>query len=182
MTPEPNTNGPDSAAPATPAPPDVPPRMDSPETMGAAMRWGFETAMAHGARCITCVAPRFDRPWPLEDDALLTALVRWLRLPERRLVLLAADFADMGPRFPRFAQWRRPWVHAVPAWRCLPEQAKALPEALYDDRRVSVQCFDAETGRGHASLELRHRLLLAQQIDAILQRSEPAWPTNTLGL
>ncbi len=161
----------------------TPPVMVTPADAGPALRWGFDSALAQGARSITCVATRFDQPWPWDDVGLLAALVPWLRQPQRSLVLLAADYQHMAQRFPRFAQWRRPWVHAVQAWECPPEAVQALPAmALFDNQRVSVQLLDAETGRGRAALEVRHRLLLAQQTDAILQRSEAAWPAKTLGL
>lgn len=157
--------------------------MATPQDAGRALRWGFERALAEGARNITCVAPRFEEPWPWDDEGLLRAFVPWLRMPQRRLVLLAADYRNMALRFPRFDHWRRHWVHAVQAWQCPQDGAQALPSAaLFDNQRVSVQLLDAETGRGRAALEVRHRLLLAQQIDAILQRSEAAWPAKTLGL
>lgn len=155
--------------------------MDSPATTGPALRWGFDSAIARQARCITCVSAGFEG-WPFDEATLLAALVGWLRLPQRRLVLLAADYRTMGHRYPRFEQWRRDWVHAVPAWRCPDELAKGLPVALFDDGQVSVQLFDAETGRGRVSMEGRHRLLLAQQTDAVLQRSESSWAVKALGL
>lgn len=158
-----------------------PPRMGSPEAASRALLWGFDAAFAQGARSITCVATRFVG-WPLDDAQLLSRLGPWLRLPQRQLRLLAADFSDLGRHLPRFEQWRRDWVHAVPAWRCPEELAVGLPEALFDDAAVSVQVFDAETGRGRASLDRRHRLLLAQQTDVVLQRSEASWPIKTLGL
>lgn len=158
-----------------------PPRMDTPAATWAALRWGFDAAIARQARSITCVSATFDG-WPLDDATLLPVLVNWLRLPQRRLLLLAADYRDMGSRFPRFEVWRRGWVHAVPAWCCPPDLVQGLPEALFDDSSVSVQLFDAITGRGRASLDRRHRLLLAQQTDVVLQRSEAAWPIKTLGI
>jgi hypothetical protein len=147
-----------------------------------ALLWGFSAALAQGARCITCVSARFDAWWPLEDAPLLSSLAHWLRLPQRRLVLLAADYRNIGQDLPRFGQWRRDWVHVVPAWHCPEELATGLPEALFDDTLVSVQLFDAETGRGRASMERRHRLFLQQQTDVVLQRSETAWVSKTLGL
>ncbi len=166
----------------SPAPPSPEPlRMDTPAAKRLALRWGLDTAMAQRARSITCVSARFE-DWPLDDPTLLPGLSQWLRLPQRRLLLLATDYGDMGQRYPRFAQWRRSWVHAVPAWRCPEEGAAGLPEALFDDGAVSVQLFDAETGLGRASLLPRDRLVLAQQTDVVLQRSEAAWPARTLGL
>lgn len=158
-----------------------PPRMDTPAAAAAALQWGLATAIAQGARQISCVSAHFTC-WPLNDPALLQTLTPWLRLPQRQLLLLAADFSTMGTRYPRFTQWRHNFVHAVPAWCCPPEWVHSLPEALFDDGPISVQIFDAETGRGRASVEPRHRLLLAQQTDAILQRSAATWPVRTLGL
>lgn len=155
--------------------------MDSPDSTGLALRWGFDSAIARRARVITGVSATFD-DWPLDDATLLTALAGWMRLPQRRLVLLAADYRTLGQRFPRFEQWRRDWVHAAPAWRCPEELTKGLPEALFDDGNVSVQLFDAESGRGRVSLQRRHCLLLAQQTDVVLQRSVPSWPAKALGL
>ena len=66
-----------------------PPTIDTRESFVAALRWGFETAAAEGARCITCVDPSFEH-WPLDDPGLLDGLTAWARLPQRRLVLLAA--------------------------------------------------------------------------------------------
>lgn len=175
---------PDSSLGAGLSPAGPPPRMDSPAAATAALRWGFAAAIERQARCITCVSTHFET-WPLDDPTLLGAFTTWLRLPQRRLVLLSTDFGRLGAALPRFDSWRRDWVHAVPAWRCPADPADPplrLPEALYDDRTISVQVFDAETGRGRASDLPRHALLLAQQTDVVLQRSEPAWPLKTLGL
>ena len=173
-------------APSSPTPldaqPSAPPLMDSPAATRQALLWGFGAAMAQRARSITCVSTRFDDWWPLDDANLLRALALWLRLPQRCLVLVAADYSSIGQRWPRFDRWRRDWVHAVPARRCSEDFAAALPEALFDDARVSVRLLDAETGRGRAAMELRPRLQLAQQTDVVLQRSEPAWASKTLGL
>ena len=167
--------------PATGLLPGAPPSMNAPAAVAAALRWGFAAAVARQARCITCVSTHFES-WPLDDAQLLQSLTGWLRLPQRRLVLLSANFDRLGVALPRFEQWRRNWVHAVPAWRCPAELAPHLPEAFFDDRTISVQVFDAETGRGRASDQPRHALLLAQQTDVVLQRSEAAWPLKTLGL
>lgn len=166
--------------PASPFNP-TPPRMDSPAAVADALRWGFDAAIARGARHISCVSALFVA-WPLDEPPLLDALTQWLRLPQRQLLLLAADYGAMGTQYPRFTEWRRNFVHAAPAWCCPPELVHSLPEALFDDDNISVQLFDAESGRGRASLEHRHRLLLAQQADVVLQRSAASWPVRTLGL
>jgi hypothetical protein len=171
-----------SAGPQLSAPP-APPAMRTVADAQRALQWAILSAVHQRARCITCIAPRFDALWPFDDEDLLAALVPWLRQPQRRLDLLAADYAGMAQRFPRFEQWRRPWSHALAARQCMPDESLLLPAAaVFDDQRNSVVLFDAETGRGQASSDSRDRRALAQRVDAILQRSEAAWPVKTLGL
>lgn len=158
-----------------------PPPMDTRESFGAAVHWGFERAIADGARCITCVDKTFE-DWPLDDPALLQALADWLRLPLRRLVLLAASYDTVPQRLPRFTGWRRNWAHAIQALQAPAEFAADLPTLLLDDRKVSVHLVDAVHWRGRASADARARLLWQERVDVVLQRSEPAFAITTLGL
>ena len=160
---------------------ELPPRFDSRESFDAAMRWGFETALANSARCITCVALNFEE-WPLDEPALLERLTVWLRLPQRRLVLLAASYDEMPRQRPRFTGWRRDWAHAISALQPPLEMAADLPTLLIDDRSVAVHLIDPLHWRGRAAIDARARLLWQEKIDAILQRSEPAFAVTTLGL
>jgi hypothetical protein len=120
--------------------------------------------------------------WPLDDPALLQALTDWLRLPQRRLLLLAADYEHLPRRHPRFERWRVDWTHAVEAWTPPPELADRLPRLLLDDGPVCVQLFDAQHWRGRAETDQRAASLCRQEIDAVLQRSETAFPVRRLGL
>lgn len=147
----------------------------------AALHWGFDAAMAQGARRIVCCDPDFAE-WPLDDEALLQGLVAWLRQPQRRLVLLAAGFDALPRRCPRFTRWRRDWVHAIEAWQPPPELAPALPAVLVADRLVSVHLADALQWRGQASAQAQRARLWSERIDAVLQRSESAFALRTLGL
>ncbi len=157
------------------------PTIDSRPSWLAALPWGVQTATARGARSITCVDVDFAE-WPLNDPALLQALTPWLRLPQRRLVLLAAEFAAIPRRHPRFVAWRRDWAHAIDTLRAPEELAKGLPCALLDDRDLSVQLLDPVHWKGRAALDARTAHLLREQIDVVLQRSEVSFPVNTLGL
>ena len=105
-----------------------------------------------------------------------------MRLPQRRLVLLAAEFAAIPRRHPRFVAWRRDWAHAIDTLRAPEELAKGLPCALLDDRDLSVQLLDPVHWKGRAALDARTAHLLREQIDVVLQRSEVSFPVNTLGL
>ncbi len=120
--------------------------------------------------------------WPLNDAGWLQQLTAWLRLPQRRLVLLAADFSAIPQQHPRFMAWRRDWSHAVEARQVPPELATGLPLVLLDDRQLSVQLLDPVHWRGRAAQDARVAHLIREQVDAVLQRSEIGFPVNTLGL
>ena len=158
-----------------------PPIIDTRESFSAALRWGFDAAVADGARCITCVDASFEH-WPLEDPGLLQALTAWARLPQRRLVLLAARYDEVPRRQPRFTAWRRDWAHTVTALQAPQDFAVDLPTLLLDDRRLSVHLVDALNWRGRAATDPRTRLLWQEKIDVVLQRSEPGFAATTLGL
>jgi hypothetical protein len=157
------------------------PIIDSRESFAGALRWGFETAAAEGARCITCVDPSFEH-WPLDDPALLQVLTAWARLPQRRLVLLAARYDEVPRRQPRFTAWRRDWAHVVTALQAPEEFAAELPTLLLDDRKHSVTLIDPLNWRGRAAVDVRARLLLQEKVDVVLQRSEAGFAVTTLGL
>jgi hypothetical protein len=157
------------------------PKIDSLPAFTAALRWGFEVAMASDARRIVCADLDFAE-WPLDDEALLQGLTPWLRRPQRRLVLLASDYAPLSRRRPRFVRWRRDWTHAIEAWQPPAELQSAVPTLLACDRGVSVHLVDAQQGRGSASLDASRAHLWCKRIDALLQRSESAFAASTLGL
>lgn len=157
------------------------PLIDSRASFCAALRWGFETALANGARCITCADPNFE-DWPLDEAALLQSLTAWLRLPQRRLVLLAAGYDTVPRRLPRFTGWRRDWAHAIQAWQAPQEFALDVPTLLLDERSVSVHLLDPLNWRGRAAVDAGARLLWQEKIDVVLQRSEAAFAVTTLGL
>ncbi len=159
-----------------------PPAVESRGDFAAAVHWAVATAIADGARTLVAVDPAFDELWPWDDAALREALVGWFRLPQRRLVLLAANY-DAVPRLhPRFTTWRRDWAHAIDT-RLVPEElADGLPTLLIDDRRTSLHLREREQGRGRASLEVRTRLLWQERADVWLQRSSPGFAITTLGL
>jgi hypothetical protein len=147
----------------------------------AALQWGLHTALARGARQLLWCDPGF-ADWPLDDGAWLAALQGWLRLPKRQLTLLAADYADVARRHPRFAGWRRDWAHAMACWQPPDDLATEVPTLLLDDTGVSVHLIDAVHWRGRASVDQRSASLWRERIDALLQRSGHAFPVNTLGL
>ena len=162
---------------------DVPPLIDSRVAFRAAVLWGLQSAIAQGARRIVCSDNDF-RDWPWDDAPAIDVLTPWLRLPQRSLLLLAGDFDAMLRLHPRFTRWRADFGHALSAWRPAPDgpQTLPLPTVLVADVAVSVHLMDPLHGRGRASVEAREAQRWRESIDAVLQRSVPAWPVRTLGL
>lgn len=158
-----------------------PPPIAARSEFQAAVRWGFDTAIAARARRIVLVDASF-ADWPLDDPALHAALTGWLRLPQRRLVLLAARYDELPRRHPRFVAWRVHWAHAVDARAPATEDGDGLPTLLVDDGTTSVHLHDPLHWRGQASGDPRVAHQWRERIDAVLQRAEPAFPVNTLGL
>ena len=156
------------------------PTITSRAEFGAAVAWGVQTAAERGARRLWFSDPHF-ADWPLDDPALLASLTAWLRLPQRRLVLLAERYDEVVRWKPRFVAWRRHWAHAVEAWT--PQDLPAdLPTWLLDDGPVCVAVADRLHWRGRCAVDAREARLRRQELDAVLQRSETAFPVNSLGL
>jgi hypothetical protein len=160
-----------------------PPVIDSRASAQAALQWGFDAAMAEGARRIVCV-DRDWAAWPVLDNAALhQALGAWLRRPQRRLVLLGRGFETLSVRCPRLERWRADWMHAIEAWQLPEDRAGAEPPTLLlSDGAVSVHLIDAETGRGRAERDPRRARQWCEEIDAAIQRSERTWAVRPLGL
>ena len=157
------------------------PVIDSSASWAQALRWGFESAISQGARCITCVDSGFSG-WPLNDEDLLTALAAWLRLPMRRLVMLAASYDKVPREHPRFNGWRGHWSHAIEPWQAPLEMATDLPCLLLGDQGTVVHLIDAEHWRGRAEISRRAAHIWQERLDVVLQRSERSFAVNTLGL
>lgn len=158
-----------------------PPAIDSRAGFEAALRWGFETAIAEGARRIVCCDRDFAQ-WPLDDPGLLDGFVAWLRRPQRQLVLLAATYDEVERRKPRFARWRVEWMHAIEAWQAPPTLAERLPTLLVSDGRVCVQLLDPVRWRGRAELDEATCRSWHEELDVALQQCERGFATRTLGL
>lgn len=165
----------------TTAGPPPPPSIQTRADFDAAVLWAVQAAHARGARRLLLVDRDF-ADWPLGRPELLQALQSWLRLPQRRLVLLAACFDELPRRHPRFVAWRRDWAHAVEAWSRPAEPSQALPTLLVDDGPVCVQLFDGPHLRGRAELNALEARRWRDGLDVVLQQSEAAFPVQTLGL
>ncbi|MBU6257251.1 MAG: hypothetical protein KGL18_19955 [Burkholderiales bacterium] len=160
---------------------EAPPVIDGPATVAAALRWGLAAAVAQRARRIVCVDVDF-AAWPLDDSELLAALTAWLRLPMRRLVMLARAYDAVPRRLPRYTAWRRDWSHAIDSRQVPDDWTGDLPTLLLSDGAVCVRLYDPVGGRGMATLDTRIASVAMVEIDAVLQRSVGAFAVDNLGL
>lgn len=147
----------------------------------AALRWSVEHALATRSRRLIWLDPDF-AGWPLDDPALLDLLTAWLQLPQRRLVLLGQQYAQMQRQHPRFVAWRRNWSHVIDAWAPSDGVEVKMPTLALDDGRLCLQVFDSLQWRGRLALDERAARKWRDEIDALLQRCEAAFPVHHLGL
>lgn len=169
----------DAPAPAAAEPPLS--ALRSHADVVAATRWAIGHALAARSRCLTWLDPDFAY-WPLGDTALLDGLTAWLRLPQRRLVLVAHGYAQVERQHTRFVAWRRNWAHAIETWSPSEGTDFRLPSLLFDDRQLCLQVFDSTHWRGRLSMDERAVHQWREETDALLQRCEAAFPVRTLGL
>jgi hypothetical protein len=146
----------------------------------AALRHAFEALVRHGAREVWLCDEDF-ADWPLGDRAIVELLTRWAA-SNRRLTLVARHFGEVARRHPRWVGWRRDWSHIV-SCRANTELATGeFPTVLLGLGAVSVHLVDAVHHRGRLSRDKADEIRCKEQIDAVLQRSEEAFPATTTGL
>lgn len=119
-------------------------------------------------------------PWPLDDAQVLSALAAWARLPQRRLVMVASTFDALPRRFARFTEWRRNWAHVVHA-HVTDVEPSQVPTLLLAGT-VSLTLSDRLRWRGHRLDGDKEVADWREVVDVLLQRSEPGFGANTLGL
>lgn len=160
---------------------DVPGALRSQGDFEAAVRWALGHALAVRSRRMVWVDADFAN-WPLDDALVLSRLAEWLRLPQRHLLVLARSFDGVPRRHPRFVAWRRDWSHAIDALSPSAGVDVSLPTLLLDDDRLCLQVFDAQHWRGRLQLDDHAARQWRDEIDVLLQRCEPSFPVQTLGL
>jgi hypothetical protein len=135
-----------------------------------------------GLRELVLVDASFDA-WPLGEPEVIEAMTHWLRQPGRRLRLAGLSFDGMQVSQPRFATWRRNWTHAIDVVSPLEVPPADMPCLLVSAQPPLVlELFDRERFRGRLTRDPREARLATDRVAALLQRSEPSWPANALGL
>jgi hypothetical protein len=146
----------------------------------AALRRAFETAADARALEIVLCDPDF-ADWPLGERAVVDALARWAA-PRRRLQLLAGGYDQFACRHARWVEWRRAWSHLVECRVNEEIEAAQLPSLCLVPGIVAVRLLDPVHHRGYASGDASDVQACREAIDAVSQRSMPAFPSTTLGL
>lgn len=154
--------------------------IDSGESFRAALVAAAREAVSLRARRLVLADPDFD-DWPLEDPAWLEALTDFARLPGRQVLMLGRSFDAVARHCPRFVRWRQTWGHAVEARRPADDEA-VVPSLLLVDRSLAIELVDKPHWRGRLLQSEPAAVVLAQEIDAFAQRTEPTFGATTLGL
>jgi hypothetical protein len=137
-------------------------------------------AEATKAREIFMTDPTF-ADWPLNDRDIVESLARWVD-SRCTVTLLADSFDEVARRQFRFVAWRTQWSHVV---RCRSDRELAVeqvPTLLLVPGRVALRLLDRVHYRGTLSSRAVDLNETRETIDALLQRSEEAFPVTTLGL
>lgn len=156
---------------------------DAPIDGRSAFTMALRTAMLQAVqtrqREICLVDPDFE-VWPLDDAEFLAALAAWGRLPLRRMILVACNFNLVPRRYARFTEWRGNWAHVVEAHATDIEPSQVPTLMLAGP--ASLLLADRLRWRGHAMTSDKEVADWREVVDALMQRSEPAFGANTLGL
>lgn len=140
----------------------------------------FADAAAVGCRELWLCDANF-ADWPLGERAVVEHLSQWAG-SQRRLTLLAATFDEVMRRHPRWVEWRRQWSHVVHCRTNADLEIAQMPSLLLAPGLMSVRLSDTVHWRGRWSHEAADELPCRELIDAVLQRSEEAFPATVTGL
>ena len=119
--------------------------------------------------------------WPLSEATVLAHLTQWAQ-QHRKLTVLAQSFDEFARHHGRWVEWRRQWSHTVECRANLELEAAELPTMLLAPGLVVVRLVDPIRYRGSVSHEAADLVLSREALDAVLQRSDEAFPVTTLGL
>lgn len=145
-----------------------------------ALRASFAEAAQKGCREIWIVDDDF-ADWPLNERAVVEHLTQWASA-HRRFTAIARTFDEVARRHARWVEWRRQWSHVVHCRTNNELEAGQMPSLLLAPGLTSVRLFDPVHYRGVATDETPDAVQWREAVDAVLQRSEEAFPATTLGL
>jgi hypothetical protein len=160
----------------------LPDSIASRSEFAAALLEVLDDAQASGTRELWLVDPDFDE-WPLGQSRVCDVLTRWAQgRAERRITLIAQHYDDMPRRHPRFVEWRRKWSHVMQCRAVAGLDASEVPTLLLAGDGLGLHLLDRVHCRGYGFRDESQWRTWREVIDALLQRSEEAFPATTLGL
>lgn len=145
-----------------------------------ALRQSFELVADEGCREVFIADPTF-ADWPLGERAVIESLTRWA-YAHRKLTVLAQNFDDFTRRHPRWVEWRRQWAHVVECRALADDDVGKLTGLFLAPGLVTLRVLDAEHYRASLSFDPADAIRVRDNLDALLQRSEEAFPATNLGL
>lgn len=154
--------------------------VDSEAAFTQAVWAGIEQARQQGLREITLCDPHFAF-WPLSQERVLSALTAFVKLPGRRLVLVAQGYDHLRRRHPRFLRWRAVWGHAVTPL-CFHDPSAELPSVLLADRAYALRLQAPDVWSGAWVTDRQRLIALVEQVVMWRQQSHPDLPINLTGL
>lgn len=146
----------------------------------AALRSAFAEAAAMGCRELWLCDNDF-ADWPIGERAVIESLSLWAG-SHRRLTLIAQTFDEVARRHARWNEWRRQWSHIVHCRSNAELEAGQMPSVMLASGLLSVSLVDPVHYRGRFSHDAADDVRCREMIDAVLQRSEEAYPVTTTGL
>jgi hypothetical protein len=141
---------------------------------------GVEQACALRLSELTFCDPHFGF-WPLSEAPVLSALSAFVKLPGRRLVLLAQRYDHLRRRHPRFVRWRNDWSHAVSPLRLQSHQAD-LPALLLAGRTHGLLLKNPEGWSGGWVTDRADLWALIEQAEGWRREAEPDLSVSVTGL
>ena len=145
-----------------------------------ALRQAFAQAADAGCREIFISDASF-ADWPLSERAVIESLTRWA-YAHRKLTVLAQHFGEFPRRHARWTDWRRHWSHVVECRSFSEAERGQVPSLFIAPEVVTVRLLDADHYRASVSFDEADGLRARDALDAVLQRSEEAFPVTSLGL
>lgn len=153
----------------------------SPRAFQDALRAGFQALASANCREVW-ISDRDFAAWPLNEAGVIEHLTAWA-LSHRQLTVLAVGFDEVVRQHPRWVAWRQHWSHIVACRTADEADCNEVP-SLFIASGVAMVRWHASglLGRGSVSRAEADILLAREQLDAVLQRSQEAFPATLLGL
>jgi hypothetical protein len=145
-----------------------------------ALKEAFAFVADQGCREVVIADPNF-ADWPLSDRSVLESLTRWA-YRHRKLIVLAESFDEFPRRHARWVEWRRQWSHVIECRSVDPADVGQLKGLFLAPELLTLHVLSPEHYRASLSFDPADALAARDGLDALLQRSEEAFPVTTLGL